>query len=489
MSKPRRNRIMPTLLLALAGLAAPAVAQEAPGTVRVDPMPSDEAVAAMQFARGLSSAFKHAAAIIEPSVVHITSVEIQRQVVRDRFGRPVGLGDEMARPAGLGSGVIVDALGHIVTNNHVIEKADKLVVRLDDGREYDARVVGADPSTDVAVLKIEAERLTPAIWGDSEGAEVGQWVIAVGSPFGFDQTVTAGIVSAKGRPSLSALDAGIDTERWQEFLQTDAAINPGNSGGPLVDLDGHILGINTAIASRSGGNNGLGFAIPADLARAVATGIIDTGRVQRGYLGVGWGEQPAIPADEARALGIAGGVRLTVVDPDGPAGRAGLVAGDIVTSFNGRTTENANRLRNAIAITPPGTAAVCEYVREGSRRVATVTVTDRNDAIAAQIPGTRLPDVGIIVEPTTLDVSRRGRVIGREPGLLVRAVEPGSPADRSGVNAGDVILGADGREVESVDALRDRVDGSGLREGVMLRVFRPAPNGQGGMTGELELRR
>ncbi|MEL6740002.1 MAG: trypsin-like peptidase domain-containing protein [Planctomycetota bacterium] len=486
------DRMGRAALIGLAGgaLLAPHASAEsavrAPGTEAAPLVDADIA-----FANRLSRAFQGAARRIEPSVVHITSVSVQQRSVRDIFGR-VRRTDEVERPAGLGSGVIIDDAGHIITNNHVVDGADRLTVRLMDGREYPAELVGGDPGSDIAVLRIDAGGagggLVSAGWGDSEALGVGEWVIAVGSPFGFEQTVTAGIVSAKGRPALDAGETGFLANRYQEFIQTDAAINPGNSGGPLVDLAGRVVGINTAIATRSGGSNGLGFAIPSDLARAVAGRLIDTGRVDRGYLGVTWdGVNPKIDPDLSRRLGIRGGVEIASVLEGGPADEAGLREGDIIVAFNGRTTENANRLRNAISITAPGEPAAVEFVRDEQMLRAEVIVMDRLLAEAEVLGATPLPALGALAEQTRVQRLRRGEVLGETNGVRIVSIIPGGPADRAGMEPGDVVLEIDGNDIDDIDEAARRLDDDRLDRGTTLLIFRPSARG-GGMTGEIDVR-
>ncbi|GJM18243.1 MAG: serine protease [Phycisphaeraceae bacterium] len=493
-----------SVLFALA-LAAPVVSGPARAATESQPEPRIETIrperpgpvdADLDFARRLSNAFAHAADRIEPAVVHITSAERTRQLRRDRFGR-VLRGPEVEQQTGLGSGVIIDDLGHIVTNAHVVtydprtgNLADRLVVRLADGREYDAQLIGSDPASDLAVVRVEAEGLTAASWGDSEGASVGQWVLAVGSPFGFDQTVTAGIISSKARPPLSGNDRfNTDDMRFQEFIQTDAAINPGNSGGPLVDLEGRIVGINTAIASRSGGNNGLGFAIPADIARAVTDRIIETGRVDRGYIGVGWNiEHPEIDPELARTLAIPGGVRLDRVIEGGPGDEAGLETGDIIVRFGGRSTENANRLRNAIAIALPGAEVDVEYFRDGRRRDTTLRVIDRETGLMIAAQAREIPALGVYAGNRALEMTRNGRVIDTIRGAEVLRVTPGGAAERYGIEPGDVILEIDSRSIDGAEDLARSIDERDIERGVTVDLFRPSGNGRAGIRGTVEIR-
>jgi len=366
----------------------------------------------------------------------------------------------------------------------VVKGSEKFVVRLYDGREVQADLIGADPSSDIAVLQIAAPGLHAAAWGDTEAAEVGQWVIAVGSPFGLEQTVTAGIVSSTGRTPGEINGKNLRGEasdpQYQEFIQTDAAINPGNSGGPLVDLHGRIVGINTAIASKSGGNQGLGFAVPADLAHAVAQSIIESGRVRRGFMGISW--EPgtdSIDAQTAYELGIPGGVRLTVVTPDGPADAAGLAPGDIVIALNGRATENAIRLRNAISIVAPGDTASVDFFRDGARQTADVVISDRFDAREVGAGGKIFSDLGIAVMPRELNIRRGREVVGTETGLQIVEIEPGGPADRSGLSNNDVILEVAGKRIKTTQDLDDALGKNPLTKGVEFKVF------NGRMIGEL----
>jgi len=463
--------------------AASSVVRAAPVAAQPSP-PSPEARQSIDFANMLSEAFKHAASQIEPSVVNITSYDVQTVQATDVFGRRVGNPTERERPAGLGSGVIVDERGYLVTNNHVVRGSEKFVVRLYDGREVQADLIGADPSSDIAVLQIAAPGLQAAAWGDTENAEVGQWVIAVGSPFGLEQTVTAGIVSSTGRTPGEIHGRGPGSEsaepQYQEFIQTDAAINPGNSGGPLVDLHGRIVGINTAIASKSGGNQGLGFAVPADLAHAVAQSIIESGRVRRGFMGISWERgTDSIDAQTAFELGIPGGVRLTTVTPDGPADDAGLAPGDIVIALNGRATQNAIRLRNAISIVAPGDTASVEFYRDGERLRTDVVITDRFDSRELDSGGKVFSELGIAVIPRELNIRRGRQVVGTETGLQIVEIEPGSPADRSGLSSNDVILEVAGLRIKTAQDLDDALGKSPLRDGLEFKVF------NGRMIGEL----
>jgi serine protease Do len=403
---------------------------------------------AMSLAFNISDAFSYAAEQIEPSVVHITTL---------------GLGRRGQSQGELGSGVIVDPRGYIITNHHVVASGGTIRVRLYDGREVSAEVVGTFEQSDIGVLRIEADDLIAARFGDSEALKVGQWVLAVGSPFGFDQTVTAGIVSAKGRGSAGPNSENAGGGRLQEFIQTDAAINPGNSGGPLVDLHGNIVGINTAIISRTGSNNGLGFAIPADIAQSVMEQIIETGDVRRGWLGISM--EPLDPA-VAHTMGISGGVVIGSILPDGPAQRAGLKERDIITAIGGRTTENLVRLSNAIMLTKPDAPVEVSYIRNGDERTTSATVADRDEEIVLSSGGTVLRPIGIGVIPREL--IRRGRRDITIPGFLVVDVDPDSPAELRGLRQGDFILEIDGQEFNNTGRLERYFDNAS--SGMPIRI-------------------
>ncbi len=417
---------------------------------------------AMNLAFNISDAFEYAAEKIEPSVVHITVRNSARTNPRNpRAGQ------------GVGSGVIVDPRGYILTNNHVIEAGRYITVRLADGRELNARLVGTFAETDIAVLKIDANDIVAASFANSEAARVGQWVLAVGSPFGFEQTVTAGIISAKGRGSANLQLTQGRGQKLQEFIQTDAAINPGNSGGPLVDLHGNILGINTAIISRTGSNNGLGFAIPADIAKAVMEQIIETGRVERGWLGI---DMLPLSPMLAHELDIEGGVVIKEIVGDGPAKQAGLIAGDIITAVGGRTTENIVRLSNAIMLTKPDEPVEIEFIRNTKPMSTIATVSSRDEEILvasrAVERGIELNQIGAKVLPRILE-RRRGRFqIETLPGFLVADIARGSPADRRGLEIGDFIFQINGQIFDSAREITQYIRELPPSEPIRIRFYR-----------------
>ncbi len=320
-------------------------------------------------AKDLSQAFRHVAKSIRPAVVSISSVRrIVPAALQSQLGRdvPGGIPKGAFEQRGFGTGVVVSEDGYILTNNHVVRAADEVNVTLSDSRTLSAKVVGTDQKTDLAVLKIDTSGLSFATLGDSDAIDVGEWALAIGSPFGLAQTVTAGIISAKGRSNVGITD-------YEDFLQTDAAINPGNSGGPLVNLDGQVIGINTAIASRSGGYMGIGFAIPSNLARPVMQSIIKDGHVERGWLGAAIQDLTKELADSLQ-LDSRDGVLVGNVIAGSPADEAGLQPGDIVLKFAGNIMRTANQLRNAVAATAPDTNTELAVLRDGQTETFKVVI-------------------------------------------------------------------------------------------------------------------
>lgn len=340
----------------------------------------------------------------------------------------------------MGSGVIVDAkAGYVVTNYHVIQEAEEILVTLNDGRRFSGELVGLDSEVDLAVLKITPERLTAVPFGDSSRLRVGDFVVAIGNPFGLGQTVTSGIVSALGR-------SGLGIEQYEDFIQTDASINLGNSGGPLVNLQGELVGVNTAIVggSGSGGNIGIGFAIPSNMTQAIMTQLIEYGEVRRGQLGV---ELQDLSPKLAQAFGLqlSGGAVVVRVQPGSPAAAAGLRAGDVVTALNGRPIRNASALRNAIGILRVGTAVTLDTVRNGRRRsVRTVLVEPERSIMDAGQVSERL--AGAMFGPLRPGYPLAGRI----EGVAVEQVEQGSPAWVAGLRQGDVITAINRQTVSSV---------------------------------------
>jgi serine protease Do len=348
---------------------------------------------------------------------------------------------------GVGSGVIVTKDGYILTNNHVVDDADSVKVTLVDGRVFTAKVIGKDPKSDVAVVKIDAHDLPAITFADSDKCEVGDLVLAIGNPFGIDQSVTRGIVSAKDRAAMD-LD-------YQDFIQTDAAINPGNSGGALVDADGRLLGINTAIYSRSGGNQGIGFAIPTDLARGVMESLIKYGKVTRGYLGVGIQDINSPLAKEFNLKGDKGAL-VTDVMPDAPASKAGFKSGDVIEKFDGRPVTDSRHLKMEVARVAPGETVAVEVLRDGSAKTLKVRLGELpgSDKVAENSGNdSDKSDTLQGVAVTDLDSQARQQLHIPEQvkGTVVTQVDPESAAAEAGLKAGDVIMEINRHAVASAD--------------------------------------
>jgi Do/DeqQ family serine protease len=366
------------------------------------------------------------------------------------------------REGGLGSGVIVRADGYILTNNHVVDGAEKVTVELSDGRTFTADVVGSDRPTDLAVLKVDGKNLQTLSLGDSDGVRVGDVVLAVGNPLGIGQTVTMGIVSAKGRATVGAGDGS-----FENFIQTDAPINRGNSGGALVNTRGELVGINSQILSPSGGNIGIGFAIPANLARNVMTQLIDHGEVRRSMIGVTI--QP-VTSDLARSLGLSDvrGALVNSVQAGGPAAKAGLQRGDVITAVNGTEVKDTNALRNTVAHMAPGTRVSVSVVRDGSEKTFDVTLAELESSGRAARGDSRPADdetgFGLSVQPLTPDEAKQA---GVKSGLVVGAVDPSGRAASAGLRPGDIIVEVDRKPVTSANALRDAL-GEGNRPALLL---------------------
>ena len=399
-------------LLAADPKAAPARPVLKKPTLKVDASPIGEV-------KGIVTTYADALDNIRPAVVSVYSSKIVRQQVPDFF-RQFGAQGREQKQRGLGSGVIISSDGFIITNNHVVEEADELKVLLNDEREFTAKVIGTDPKTDVAVIKIEAENLPAATLADSARLRVGDVVFAIGNPLGVGQTVTMGIISATSR-RVGILD---EVGGYEDFIQTDAAINQGNSGGALIDARGRLVGINSAIISNSSGNIGIGFAIPVNLASSIMHSLIDTGAVARGYLGV---STDAITPDMAESFGLKTdqkGVVITDLNPaDGPAAKAGLKREDVIVAINDKAVSTRDDLRLIIAQTPPDTKISVKFIRDGKTQSKDVTLGKLPDDNAPQ--GELIP--GISVSPLTPELRKELRIDDRVEGIAVTEIAPGSP--------------------------------------------------------------
>lgn len=389
-----------------------------------------------------------------PSVVNISSektVMVQQSPLfsdpffRDFFGG--GVPREQVQRA-LGSGVIVSDDGYIITNNHVVGGADRVEVRLADGRIFSARIIGTDPQSDVAVIKIDTRDLPAVTIGDSAGLRIGTFVFAVGNPFGLEQTVTFGIISALGRTGLGITD-------YENFIQTDASINPGNSGGALVNMRGELIGINTAILSRSGGSVGIGFAIPVNLAMNIKNSLLKYGKVVRGWLGVSVQEITPKIAD-ALELDAVKGVLVTGVGEDSPAAKAGLKRGDIIRTINAKPVNKTSAVRFMVAEVTPGSEVTLSIVRDGKQKKLSVVVGDLSKALSPQdrllIENNKFLAGGTIsdIPPAVREELRIGDDI---QGVFVLDVKHSSPAESTGLRPGDIIIRVNGRKTRSLQEL------------------------------------
>jgi serine protease Do len=380
----------------------------------------------------------------------------------------------------LGSGFIVDPRGYIITNNHVVDKADKIFVKLSTDPEGEqgrpAHVVGVDKDTDIAVIKIDAKEPLPTVkMGNSDAAQVGDWVIAIGSPFDLSQTVTAGIVSAKNR-SIDKTSKG----QFQHFIQTDAAINPGNSGGPLLDMDGEVIGVNTAIYTQSAGYQGIGFAMPSNTVINTYNQLISPEhKVVRGSIGITF--QPDLPSAVGRVYGFKSGVLISNVQPGGPGDKAGLKPGDIIVSIDGRQIKDGDDLVNDIAVRKPGSSAKLGYLRSGKEAATNVVIGDRSKVFAAtqvsetdngpspdQQPGSEIR-LGLSVEDVPAQTAAKTGIHG----VVVKGVKPGSFADEIGVLQGGVIISVNKQKVGNVAEFRSAISGLKSGQDVVFELIDP----------------
>lgn len=438
-------------------------------------------------ANTLEKSLELVAEYVKPSVVSITTVKVfkhsttrrfhgdegerRRDPFRDFFGEdffdrlfpipPVPKGE--FKTQSLGSGVIVDKRGYILTNNHVVADMDELKVRLSDKREFDAKIIGTDPQTDLAVIKIEAENLIPAKMGDSDKIKPGQWAIAVGNPFGLTSTVSVGVISATGR-------FGVGIAQYENFIQTDAAINPGNSGGPLVNIKGEIIGINTAIFTRSGGYQGIGFAIPINMAKAVLRDLIEKGRVTRGWLGVVIQNIDSSLAKQFN-VDVTEGVLISDVQDDSPAKEAGFERGDIVIEYDGKKIADINELRNKVAQTEVGKKVNVTVLRGGKEKVLTVKIGEQPADLFAIGPFPAGKELGMTVQDLTEELARNLDYEG-ESGVVVSAIEQGSPADQAGIEEGDLIKEVNREKITNVKEFGQALRKSEKDKDILLLIRR-----------------
>lgn len=455
--------------------------------------PAKDSSQALELARQLNQAFIEVAEKVSPAVVVIEVTEKQKMSeldednpfwdmfppeLRRRFfdenGGPRGNQRQRRAPRsmGRGSGIVISDDGYILTNNHVVEDADKITVRFKDSRSFTAEVKGRDPLSDLAVIKINAKDLVPAKMGDSDATRVGEFAIAIGAPFFFDYSVTIGHVSAKGRQVIGGPEgAGLD----QNFLQTDASINPGNSGGPLVNLYGEVIGINSMIA---GMNTGIGFAIPSNLAKKVMPHLIQEGKFTRARIGVEILGLKEDPDYRANVPGIDDGVVVRGIAPDGPAAKSDLKAGDVITGVDGNLVKTGRELKEEIAYKKVGETVTLDVARiDNSGKIKKLKVKVKTDAFpTGEENGRGQSDRGANSEPTNfgLSVKPMSKELADEfgiemmSGVLVTAVEPGSPADQKGIKPGDVITDVNRRPVSNPKQFRDALGKPGSKNGVIV---------------------
>jgi serine protease Do len=422
------------------------------------------------------ASFSELAKKAQPGVVNIRTVKTVEgggRVFRHFFGKPFErknpfedfgpFSDERQREfkqRSLGSGFIIDRDGHIVTNNHVIEGADEITVRLSNDKEYDAKIVGRDPNTDLALIKIKgASDLVPLKMGDSDQLAVGSWVVAMGSPFGLEQTVTAGIVSAKGRV--------IGSGPYDDFIQTDASINPGNSGGPLLNMNGEVVGINTAIVAQG---QGIGFAIPVNLAQDIVRQLEESGSVTRGWLGVGIQD---LTPELAEYYGIEGkkGVLVAQVFEGDPADKAGIKANDVIVAVDGKPISTGRELTGTIAAIPVGKKTPITLLRDGKEKTVQVKIAKRDDSerLAQRQPESS-GELGIRVAEMTPEMAKRYGHSATDKGVLVVGVQSGSKAAEAGVRQGDLVKEVNRKPVNAASELRAELE---KKDKIQLLVKRP----------------
>lgn len=435
-------------------------------------------------------AFAAVAKKVAPAVVHVR-VEKKIQSTQGEYGQnpfdffndpfferffgpgfrhPQQPGNKGTRPRmqqGAGSGFIISEDGYILTNNHVVADAETITVRLDNKKEYPANIIGSDQQSDVALIKIDAEGLPTVPLGDSEAIDVGEWVIAIGSPFELSQTVTVGVVSAKGRNRVGIND-------YENFIQTDAAINPGNSGGPLLNIHGQVVGINTAIFSRSGGYMGIGFAIPINMAKSIQEQLLQDGRVTRGWLGVGIQDINNSLA-ESFQLESTQGVLLTEISPKSPADNAGLQQGDVLLSMGSKPLSGVADLRNRVAMTTPGAKVEFTLNRNGQQKKVTVTIGEQPADFG--VPTTRttetkqfpLNQLGLSLQDLEKEVAEK---FGYSPnqGVLIAGVAPDSIAARAGLQPGQLIEEVNRKRVRNLKELKKAIETAGKNSPILLRI-------------------
>ena len=450
--------------------------------------PASAQVGGLDSLRQSGKAFSYVAQRVSPSVVFIQVESSQESSLQDRFFNPFnddffrrffGEGfpgvprqdspESQPRTVNQGSGFVFSIDNgllsdkvYILTNNHLVEGAENIHVTFQDGREFEADITGTDPQSDIAVIEIMASNVPFLLFGDSSMLEVGEWVAAIGNPFGLNHTLTVGVVSAKDRTGLGIND-------YEDFIQTDAAINPGNSGGPLVNLDGEVIGINSAIFTRSGGYMGVGFAIPSNLVKTIAVQLIDSGEVIRGYLGIVI--QP-LTADLAQSFGLeqTRGVLIAQISENSPAQQAGLKQGDIITAFQNQPVTDVGDFRNRVSLTTPGSRAQLTVIRDGRRRNIEVSIGRLNEEQRVSQDSTRsIDELGLTVQALSPQLAEQFNARAGE-GVVVTQVAPGSIAAMAGIQRGSIILEVNRIPVNTVAMFHQAIEDSRKESQVLLLI-------------------
>ncbi len=446
--------------------------------------PASAQVGGLDSLRQSGKAFSYVAQRVSPSVVYIQVESTQETSLQDRFSNPfnddffrrffggIPRGDSpgnQPRTVNQGSGFVfsidnglLSDKAYILTNNHLVEGAQNIQVTFQDGREFEASITGTDPESDIAVIEIMASNVPFLLFGDSSMLEVGEWVAAIGNPFGLNHTLTVGVVSAKDRTGLGIND-------YEDFIQTDAAINPGNSGGPLVNLDSEVIGINSAIFTRSGGYMGVGFAIPSNLAKSIAIQLIDSGEVVRGYLGIVI--QP-LTGDLAQSFGLeqTRGVLIAQISENSPAQQAGLKRGDIITAFQNQAVTDVGAFRNQVSLTTPGSRVQLTVIRDGRRRNIDVSIGTLNeDQRVSQDSTQSIDELGLTVQALTAQLAEQFNARAGE-GVVVTQVMPGSIAAMAGIQRGAIILEVNRIPVNTVAMFHQAIEDSRTEQQVLLLI-------------------
>lgn len=457
---------------------APATPSQPFAPLKLKPLSSaDFRTAIMQVARYAIPAVVHIEVTQRQEVANPLSSMENDPFYRFFFGAPRSPKKFKRELKGLGTGMIIDDKGHILTNNHVVAGATEIEVQLSSGRQYPAKLLGADPKTDLAVIKIEAmERLPVMTFGNSDKVEVGEWVVAIGHPRGLDQTVTQGIISAKHRQGIT------DPSSYQDFLQTDAPINPGNSGGPLLNLSGEVVGVNAVIASESGGSEGIGFAIPSNIAVHVFKGLIARGKVDRGWLGV---TVQDLNQETAQAMGLdlPKGALIVETAKAGPAEKAGLEAGDVVTALNGKLIPDSGTLRNTVANTPVGETISLSVWRHKKQQEITAMVGNLDDAAKAQLATLKERLGADFRAPNPTEVSTYG--LDQRAGVVIRTLSAKGPMAAVGFEVGDIVMGVNGQPVDSMETFAALIDSLPHHHKVTLFALDHASGRAGNVTIEI----